>query len=156
MTTQELYLKTMFCCMACDGDIASEEIDLVKTIAIQTSLFEGLEVEDMLNAYVSAMNQNGVRFLSQYLQELSLFELTDEEALQIIRLSIMMIEADNRIEYSEVKFFKKIRSRLSLSDEQILAQHPDKEDFLLPDNDTFEDPVWDDHIVFTNISLNSM
>ena len=31
MKTNELYLKTAFCCMACDGDIATEEIELINT-----------------------------------------------------------------------------------------------------------------------------
>lgn len=30
MTLQEIYLKTVFCCMACDGDIAPEEIEIIR------------------------------------------------------------------------------------------------------------------------------
>lgn len=153
MTKQELYLKTMFCCMACDGDIAEEEVNLLKETAIQTPMFNGMEVESILNGYVSAINQNGSQFLRRYLKELAEANLEENEELQIVELSIKMIEADNRIEYSEVKFFKKLRSRLSVSDEQILAQHPDKEDFLLPDIDVMEEPIWDDNITFTNIHL---
>ena len=44
-----------------------------------------------------------------------------------------MIEADNQILYSEVKFFKKIRSRLNVDDSVILAALPESEDYLLPD-----------------------
>ena len=33
-----------------------------------------------------------------------------------------MIEADKQVLYSEVKFFKKIRSRITVSDEQILLK----------------------------------
>lgn len=153
MTKQELCLKTMFCCMACDGDIAQEEIGMVKNIATQVPIFEEIDVESVLNSYVFAINKNGALFLRRYLNELSGEKLTQAEELQIINLAIKMIEADNRIEYSEVKFFKKIRSKLSVSDEQILAQHPDKEDFLLPDIDVMEEPVWNENIVFTNISL---
>ena len=154
MTKQELYLKTMFCCMACDGDIAQEEINMVKEFAKQTSIFEKMDVEKVLNMYVSAMNQNGALFLRRYLNELSAESLTSAEELQIIDLSIRMIEADNCIEYSEVKFFKKIRSRLSVSDGQILERYPDKEDFLLPDIDVMEEPVWDDNVTFADIRLN--
>lgn len=154
MEKQELYLKTMFCCMACDGNIAQEEINMVKEIAKKTSIFEKVDVEKVLNTYVSEMNQNGALFLRRYLNELSAESLTSIEELQIIDLSIRMIEADNCIEYSEVKFFKKIRSRLSVSDEQILEWHPDKEDFLLPDIDVMEEPVWDDNVTFTNICFN--
>ena len=27
MTKEVLYLKTIFCCIACDGDVATEEVD---------------------------------------------------------------------------------------------------------------------------------
>lgn len=153
MEKQELYLKTMFCCMACDGNIASEEIELVRNIASQTNVFQGLDIEKTLNGYVTSINQNGTLFLREYLNELSAQNLTTDEELQIIALAISTIEADNRIEYSEIKFFKKIRCRLSVSDELILAQHPDKEDFLLPDNTTEEIPVWNEDVMFASISL---
>lgn len=153
MTKQELYLKTMFCCMACDGDIAQEEIEMVRNMAASSPMFEGIDVEKKINAYVSAINRDGRKFLIRYLDGLSQEELAPSEQLQIVDLSIRMIEADNRIEYSEVKFFKKIRARLTLPDEQILARHPDKEDFLLPDIDVAEDPVWDENVTFASICL---
>ena len=139
--------------MACDGDIAQEEIDMIKSVCVQMSILEGVDVENVLNAYISAINKKGALFLRKYLNELSAEKLTLEDELQIIDLSIRMIEADNHIEYTEVKFFKKIRSRLSISDEQILAQHPSKEDFLLPDIDMIEEPTWDDNITFADIRL---
>lgn len=154
MKRQELYLKTMFCCMACDGDIAPEEISFIKTIAVETSLFEGMELETILNGYVSEINRNGKLFLRKYLNELSESNLTAEDELLIVKLAIKMIEADNRIEYAEVKFFKKIRSRLSVSDEQILTQHPDKEDFLLPDINVIEDFAWNENVMFATLSLD--
>ena len=156
MTKQELYLKTMFCCMACDGDIAKEEIELVKAKAKEYSDFKGLNVENFLNKYVEGINRSGSLFLKRYLNEISNSELTKEDELKIVNLSIEMIEADNNIEYSEVKFFKKIRSRLSVSDEKILELHPDKEDFLLPDINVSEDPEWDSNIIFKNITINNI
>ena len=52
-----------------------------------------------------------------------------------------------------VKFFKKIRSRLTVSDEAILAEHLDKEDFLLPDISIAEAPQWNDNIHFSQITI---
>ena len=52
----ELYLKTAFCCMACDGDIAEEEVQLIKDYVKKTSLFENLEVEKLINEYISSIN----------------------------------------------------------------------------------------------------
>ena len=75
-------------------------------------------------------------------------DLTSSEQLLILSLHIKAIEADNRIEICRSKFFKKIRSRLTISDEAILAEHPNKEDFLLPDINITEIPQWDDSTFF--------
>ena len=152
MNTQELYLKTIFCCMACDGDIANEEIALVHNITSKQDVFDGMDVNAVINGYVASINANGALFLKQYLKELSSQELSNEEQKMIVDFALQTIFADNRIEYSEVKFFKKIRSRLSITDEEILASHPDVEDFLLPDINVAEDPIWE-NVVFDNINF---
>lgn len=133
METNELYIKTLFCCSACDGEIASEEVSLVKHLTLNDSTFDGLDVENILNAYVEKINEQGSIFLKDYLNEVANASLTDEEQVKLIELAIKMIEADNQILYSEVKFFKKIRNRMSVSDERILAKLPNSEDYLLPD-----------------------
>jgi len=152
MELQELYLKTVFSCMACDGDIAHEEVNLVKKLASETELFGQLDVESKINSYVAAINKDGRAFLKSYLNDVAEAELSAEEQMNIVDLAFKTIMADNVIEYAEVKFFKKIRARLSLSDEAILERHPDKEDFLLPDINVVEDPEWSD-IQFAPISL---
>lgn len=45
MNTNELYLKTIFCCMACDGDIAKEEVSLVNDITAKQELFRDMNIE---------------------------------------------------------------------------------------------------------------
>lgn len=141
--------------MACDGDIAKEEIEMVKSMCADNSLFSDMDVEGHINAWIRQINEQGARFLQSYLHELSSAELEDKDQLLLAALAIKTIEADNRVEYSEVKFFKKIRSRLSISDEAILAEHPDKEDFLLPDINIAEIPSWKDNIQFAQISINA-
>lgn len=152
MKNKELFLKTIFACMACDGDIATEEIQLLRELITQTDLFNDIDVEVTLKRYVDSINQNGVIFLSQYLNEVADDELSKEEQLCLVDLAFKTIEADNRIEYSEVKFFKKIRVRLSLTDGEILAKYPEKEDFLLPDLNIAEAPEWN-NVTFAEITL---
>lgn len=152
MNTQELYIKTIFCCMACDGDIANEEVALVHNITSKQNIFDGMDVNAIINGYVASINDNGPLFFKQYLNELSSQELSNNEQKTIVDFALKTIFADNRIEYSEVKFFKKIRSRLSLTDEEILDNHPDVEDFLLPDINVAEDPVWE-NVVFEIINF---
>lgn len=138
--------------MACDGDIAKEEVKLVNEITFKQKLFKDIDVEAKINEYVASINAKGVLFLKQYLKELGTQELSNKEQMIIVDFAIQTICADTKIEYSEVKFFKKIRSRLSLTDEQILAKHPDIEDFLLPDINVIEDLEWN-NAVFENINL---
>ena len=133
MNNQDLFLKTIFACMACDGDIATEEVQLLRELIANTDLFKELDVEVTLKKYIDSINQNGVSFLNQYLSEVAEDELSKEEQMQLVDLAFRTIEADKNIEYSEIKFFKKIRVRLSLTDKEILSKYPDKEDFLLPD-----------------------
>lgn len=154
MENKELLLKTAFCCMACDGEIAQDEIAIVKKMAAEFQLFCGLNVEEKLNEFVSQINQFGVTFLSDYIKELEETELTEDDELSIVKVAIATIEADNSIEYSEIKFFKKIREKLSVSDGKIEKQYPNRTDldiYLLPDikdNDSF-----DFHVSFAQITL---
>ena len=69
MNRKELMLKTTFACMACDGDIAEEEIELLRGLVADTDLFVGLDIEASLKQYVDAINQKGAAFLDQYLNE---------------------------------------------------------------------------------------
>ena len=154
METTELYLKTLFCCMACDGEIAKAEVEMVKHLSSEYDIFSNIEIESYLNKWITAINENGTVFLKNYLNELSNVNLSLSEQLFIVDLVIKTIEADERIEYSEIKFFKKIRNRLSITDEEILRKYPDKEDFLLPDVNVVDEPIWNNNIQFTEISLN--
>lgn len=128
--------------MACDGDIAEEEIKLLGDVVHKSVLFGDIDVQTAINQYVEQINKEGLRFLSNYLREVSSAKLTDEQALTLVKLAIDIIEADKNIEYSEISFFKKIRKRLSISDDIILASMPDKEDYLLPDIEMPYDMDW--------------
>lgn len=133
METTELYLKTLFCCIACDGEIADEEVSLIKALSLNDVAFEHLNVENILNGYIEQINHEGKIFLNKYLNDLNEANLSQDEQLKIIEFAIKMIEADNQILYSEVRFFKKLRSKLNITDDEILKKHPQFEDYLLPD-----------------------
>lgn len=155
MTKEELYLKTIFCCIACDGNIATEEVDMVRNLCAKDRIFHNLDSEEYLNSWITEINEQGGAFLQTYLKEINSVELNEQEQLLLVSLAIKAIEADNSIEYAEVKFFKKIRSKLTISDEAILAEHPYKEDFLLPDINITEIPQWDDSTHFSQISIQT-
>lgn len=151
MKTNELILKAAFCCMACDGEIAQEEIKLVKQITEQSDLFANLDVEKELNAYIAQINEQGKAFLSNFIKEVAEATLSEKDELQLVKIAIQTIEADENIEYSEVSFFKRIRAKLNISDDEILKELPDKEDYLLPDIVSSAD--YDFNASFENINL---
>ena len=154
MENKELLLKAAFCCMACDGDIAAEEISLVKRMTSELQLFGGLDVEKKLNEFVYQINQTGFTFLLNFLNEVSNANLSESDELTLVRVAIATIEADNNVEYREVKFFKKIRALLSGSDEKIEKQYPDRDDldtYLFPDIKDSEPLEF--NVTFSQISL---
>lgn len=153
MNISEIYLLTAFVCSACDGDIAPKELALVKEWSEKSNLFGDIDVEAKLNEYVDSINKYGNRFISEFLLMLEQRNLSIEEQKEVVRIAIEMIEADGLILYSEVKFFKRLRSYLSIPDEEILASMPDKEDYLLPDIKT-SDYIFDEEIKFAEISLD--
>lgn len=154
MNITELFLKTLFCCSACDGDIAHEEITLVKDFTSSSDMFQDINVEELLNGYVERINSIGKNFLKEFLNELNDTDISEEDQLTLLDLAIRMIEADNQILYPEVKFFKKLRQQLDIKDEKIFEILPQAEDYLLPDirNDHKEDD-WT-NISFMPISLS--
>lgn len=154
MKISEIYLLTAFVCSACDGDIAPREIALLKDWSDKSELFGDIDAEAKLNEYVESINKHGNRFIKEFLLVLASNDFTEEEQLQIIRVAIEMIEADGLMQYSEVKFFKKLRSCLSISDDAILNILPDKEDYLLPDIKT-SDFIFDEDIKFAEINLST-
>lgn len=153
MKISEIYLQTAFVCSACDNDISSREIALVKNWSGKNKFFSDINVESKLNEYVESINKYGKIFIEDFLILLKTNELTSEQQLEIIRIAIGIIEADGQVLYSEVKFFKRLRSCLSISDDAILEVMPDKEDYLLPDIKTSE-YVFNENIKFAEIILN--
>ena len=135
---QELYLKTIFCCMTSDGEVAAEEVNLIKSITDASNLFSNLNLQSLIEKYVQEFNSSSKDFLMNYLSELEKTSLDKEEELKLIELAIKTIESDNVVKYSEIKFFKLVRKKLSLTDEEILKVYPDKEEFLLPDAKHFD------------------
>lgn len=129
----KLLLKTAFCCMASDGHIDAREIALIKSMCQTSPLFKDFNFQDEINLLLTKINTSGKAFIQYYFDLLNETELTEQEELTLIDFAIQTINADEQIEYSEIKFFKNIRHRLKISDEHILKAFPDIELFLEED-----------------------
>jgi len=129
----ELLLKTAFSCMACDGSIDKREVKLLKKMSNEKQEFGDIDINAQLDALLLSINKDGHQFLKDYFSELTSIELSEDEELKIVEVAIDTIKADEKVEYSEVKFFKVIRSKLTIADEKVLKQHPDFEEYLEQD-----------------------
>jgi hypothetical protein len=86
-----------------------------------------------MNRLVTKLNNEGKDFINHYFDLLTHSNLSKEEELAIIDFALKTINADNNVEYAEIKFFKAIRSKLQVSDDDILERHPGTEQFLEED-----------------------
>ena len=130
---EELLLKTAFCCMACDGEIAPDEIRQISEYIAVSNSFGNIDAQAHLNDYIVEINTRKSLFLIDFLKEIHDADLDDDEAIKVLDVAIKMIEADNVVEYSEISFIKKLRNQFSISDEVLNEKMPDKEDYFLPD-----------------------
>ena len=109
--------------MSCDGDIATEEVDMIKQMSKEMNLFGDIDIDKELDKLVNEINLKGKGFLKQYLINLSEQTLTEDEELKVADVAVQTIRADNVIQYSEIKFFKVLRSNLKVvSDETLLEK----------------------------------
>lgn len=129
----KLLLKTAFSCMACDGDIDKREVKLIKQLQKENKTFGEIDINAELDTLLLDINKDGHQFLKGYFNELTTTELTEANELKLIEVAIDTIKADEKVEYSEIKFFKVIRSKLKIDNEPILEKHPDFEDYLEQD-----------------------
>ena len=128
-----LLLHTAFSCMACDGNIDNREVKMIKSLHHEKTAFGEIDIESDLESLRQEINQDSTTFLKGYFQELSNAELTETNELKLIEIAIDTINADKKVEYSEIKFFKVIRSMLKVKDEAVLDKYPHFEEYLEQD-----------------------
>jgi len=153
ITFDKLLLKTAFCCMAADGKIDNREISIIKSLCEKSQLFANFNFQEEINLLVSKINTGGKAFIKNYLDLLKEAKLTEEEELTLIDFAIQTINADDQIEYLEIKFFKNIRHRLNVSDDKILAHFPDIELYLEDDiiTDGYLDKITSDYFEISEL-----
>lgn len=153
MEQNELLLRTAFACMSCDGDIASEEVELIKRLDREKRLFGDVDIDKELDELVKEINLKGKGFLKQYLISLAEESLTEEQELQVADVAVQTIRIDNRIEYSEIKFFKVLRSNLKIVSDKTLLDKIDgiDENYLAQDIQADYLQMYDDY--FSTIEL---
>lgn len=165
----KILFNTAFSCMACDGDIDKNEVQLIRTIAKESNIFEGVGIEQELELGVEGINKNGFNFLSKYFNDIEKSELSFEDELNIIKVAIATIFSDDKVEYSELKFFKVIFMNLKITANDLFEKSEVIYSFVkefnkdrlenLPDLEGFKSQLADDFLsddVFSSSYLNKL
>lgn len=149
-----ILLRSVFCCMASDGHMDKKELELIKTMCADSPLFQNFDINSEINSLVCEINQKNKDFISEYFTLLNNANLSENEELMLIDFAIRTIQADDKVEYSEVKFFQNIRHRLKISDETALEKYPDYEVFFIEDivTESYLDKISSDYL--DNIQLS--
>lgn len=153
MEQNNLLLRTAFACMSCDGEIAKEEISLIKKMSIEKHLFGDIDLDKELESMIKEINLKGKGFLKQYLLSLAEQTMSEEEEIKIADVAVQTIRSDNKIEYSEIKFFKVLRSNLKVVSDETLLETIDgiDENYLAQDIRADYLQLYDDY--FNTIDL---
>lgn len=161
-SVNNLLLETAFACMSCDGEIAKEEVCLLKELSSNDSLFGSIDINEQLEVMTKRLKTEGKSYLKSYLSSLNSVELSEDDELQLLNVAVKTIYADNVIAYDEIKFFKAIRSHLKVNDDTILSSIEGVDDMWLAkdfssvfsdfDNEYFDNIHYNDIIIPEDIT----
>lgn len=126
--------KSAVMAMACDGDIADEEINEIKNIVANEIYFMGYDIEEPLKSNIENIKVNGKNAINQYLQEIVTNELHEHQEILLIEVILRMIHADNKIEDSELKFLHIVKSKLKIDEHTLIIKFPNEIDILIDIN----------------------
>ncbi|PIB36567.1 hypothetical protein BFP72_14740 [Reichenbachiella sp. 5M10] len=147
-------LKTAFSFMTCDGHIDENEIALIRKVASESELFGHINVDQELEFLIEVINQMGMGFLKDYFKVLKNANISEEQELILVQIAMDTLNADAKVDYNEVKFFRIFRTLLTVSDDQIRAKVPSiNDEFLETDifSKSYLDQLFDDYFEHASI-----
>ncbi len=131
---KDFLFKSAVIAMACDGDIAEEEINEIKTIVANEIYFMGYEFEEPLQKNIEAIKINGKYAVNQFLQEITNNDLNEHQELLLIEVLLKIIQADTKVEENELRFLHLAKSKLKTDEQTLIVKFPHQIDYLIDFN----------------------
>jgi uncharacterized tellurite resistance protein B-like protein len=131
---KDFLFKSAVMAMACDGDIAETEIDEIKSIVANEIYFMGYEFEEQLKNNVENIKANGKGAINQYLFDIEANNLNEHQEILLVEVLLRVIEADNDIQASELKFLQMAKAKLKVDEQTLIVKFPNHIDQLLDFN----------------------
>lgn len=141
---KDFLFKSAVIAMACDGDIAEEEINEIKNIVANEIYFMGYEFEEPLQKNIEAIKINGKNAVNQFLQEITNNDLNEHQELLLIEVLLKIIQADTKVEENELRFLHLAKSKIRIDEQTLIVKFPHHIDYLIDFNS------YGQHEEFTN------
>jgi uncharacterized tellurite resistance protein B-like protein len=126
--------KSAVLAMACDGNIADEEVNEIKNIVANEIYFMGYDFEEPLKNNIDNIKTNGKGAINQYLQEIGTSDLNEHQEILLVEVLLRMIQADTKVEESELKFLQMVKSKLKTDEQTLIVKFPHQIDYLIDFN----------------------
>ena len=126
--------KSAVMAMACDGDIAEEEITEIKNIVANEIYFMDYDFEEPLKTNIENIKANGKNAINEYLQEIVSNDLNEHQEILLIEVILRMMQADKKVEESEIKFLQMAKSKLKTDEQTLIVKFPSQIDYLMDFN----------------------
>ncbi len=128
---KDFLFKSAVMAMACDGDIAETEIEEIKSIVSNEIYFMGYDFVEPLRNNIDNIKANGKGAINQYLQEIGTNNLNENQEILLIEVLLRIIEADNDIQPTELKFLQMAKAKLKVDEQTLIVKFPSKINLLL-------------------------
>lgn len=131
---KDFLFRSAVIAMACDGNIAEEEINEIKNIVANEIYFMGYEFEEPLQKNIETIKINGKNAVNQFLQEITTKDLSEHQELLLIEVLLKIIQADSKVEENELKFLHLAKSKLKTDEQTLIVKFPHQIDYLMDFN----------------------
>lgn len=128
---KDFLFRSAIITMACDGHISDKELNEIKNIVDNEIYFMGFEYENKLRENIEGIKANGKNFITEHLQTISKINLNENQELLLIEVLLKIIQADEKVEASELRFLQLIRSKLKVDEHTIIVKFPHHLTYLM-------------------------
>lgn len=128
---QKLLLESAISVMGCDGSIDESEIHEIKQMAENEIYFMGYDYEPVFESHLKYLKDNGSTAINEYLKRLQDVSLNKQQEFLLLEVLIRTIESDQVIDDNEVKFLQLVKSKLNVSEEEIITKFPKQITYLI-------------------------
>jgi uncharacterized tellurite resistance protein B-like protein len=92
--------------------LQKKKLNEIKNIVANEIYFMGYDFEEPLKSNIENIKVNGKNAINQYLQEIVTNDLNEHQEILLIEVLLRMIQADTKVEESELKFLQMAKSKL--------------------------------------------